>query len=62
VPIVLKSVALNLLESSGPVQSCNGIALPLLLLLLELIFIPDVTLKDAIEILNAASSLTVYDI
>ena len=29
VPIVLKSVSLNLLEPSGPVQSCNGIALPL---------------------------------
>ena len=29
VPIVLKSGSLNLLESSGPVQACNGIALPL---------------------------------
>jgi hypothetical protein len=28
VPIVLKSVSLNLLEPSGPVQDCNGIALP----------------------------------
>jgi len=27
-PIVLKSGSLNLLESSGPVQACNGIALP----------------------------------
>jgi len=27
-PIVLKSVSLNLLELSGPVQACNGIALP----------------------------------
>jgi len=26
---VLKSGTLNLLESSGPVQACNGIALPL---------------------------------
>ena len=26
--IVLKSVSLNLLEPSGPVQACNGIALP----------------------------------
>jgi len=25
----LKSVSLNLLETSGPVQACNGIALPL---------------------------------
>jgi hypothetical protein len=27
--IVLKSGSLNLLESSGPVKACNGIALPL---------------------------------
>jgi hypothetical protein len=30
VPIVLKSGSLNLLEPSGPVKACNGIALPLL--------------------------------
>jgi hypothetical protein len=29
VPIVLKSGSLKLLEPSGPVQACNGIALPL---------------------------------
>jgi len=29
VPIVLKSGSLNFLEPSGPVQACNGIALPL---------------------------------
>ena len=28
VPIVLKSGSLNLPEPSGPVQACNGIALP----------------------------------
>jgi len=28
VPIVLKSGSLNLLEPSGPVQACNGIAVP----------------------------------
>jgi hypothetical protein len=28
VPIVLKSGSLNLLEPYGPVQACNGIALP----------------------------------
>jgi len=28
VPNVLKSGNLNLLEPSGPVQACNGIALP----------------------------------
>jgi hypothetical protein len=27
-PTVLKSGSLNLLEPSGPVQDCNGIALP----------------------------------
>ena len=27
-PIVLKSGSLNLLEPSGPVQACDGIALP----------------------------------
>ena len=32
VPIVLKSGSLKLLEPSGPVQACNGIALPLLLI------------------------------
>jgi len=31
-PIVLKSGRLNLLELSGPVQACNGIALPVPLL------------------------------
>ena len=31
VPIVLKSGSLNLLEPSGPVQACNGIALSFLL-------------------------------
>jgi hypothetical protein len=30
VPIVLKSGSLSLLEPSGPVQACNGIALPFL--------------------------------
>jgi hypothetical protein len=29
VPIVLKSGSLNLLESSGPLKACNGIALPI---------------------------------
>jgi hypothetical protein len=28
VPIVLKSGSLNLLEPSGPVQACSGIAIP----------------------------------
>jgi hypothetical protein len=28
VPIVLKSGRLNLLEPSGPVEACNGIAVP----------------------------------
>jgi hypothetical protein len=34
VPIVLKSGSLNLLEPSGPVKACNGIALPLPYLLM----------------------------
>jgi hypothetical protein len=29
VPIVLKSGSFNLLEPSGPVEACNGIALPI---------------------------------
>jgi hypothetical protein len=33
VPIVLKCGSLNLLEPSGPLQACNGIALPLRFLL-----------------------------
>jgi len=35
VPIVLKSGSLNLLEPSGPVQACNGIALALLFCMLQ---------------------------
>jgi hypothetical protein len=31
VPIVFKSGILNLLEPSGPVMACNGIALPLII-------------------------------
>jgi hypothetical protein len=30
VRIILKSGSLNLLEPSGPVQACNGIALPII--------------------------------
>ena len=33
VPIVLKSGFLNLLETSGPLQACNGITLPLHIML-----------------------------
>jgi len=36
-PIVLKSGILNLLEPSGPVQACNGIALPFLLCIIKYI-------------------------
>jgi hypothetical protein len=32
VPIVLKFGSLNLLEPSGPVKACNGIALPFYLI------------------------------
>jgi len=37
VAIVMKSGNLNLLEPSGPVQACNGIALPLPVLLSDLL-------------------------
>ena len=43
-PIVLKSGSLNLLEPSGPVQPCNGIALPLPLSLLKCTSIKILTL------------------
>jgi hypothetical protein len=46
--IVLKSVNLNLLEPSGPVQAFNGIALPLL------IFIPkSMMVKGELQELHA---------
>jgi len=35
VPIVLKSESLNLLEPSGPVQACNGIAFTFFFLLAQ---------------------------
>jgi len=35
----MKSGNLNLLETSGPLQACNGTALPLLLLLLLLLLL-----------------------
>jgi hypothetical protein len=38
VPIVLKSGNLNLLEPLGPVQACNGIALPLPLLFIYAVY------------------------
>jgi len=37
VPKVLKSGGLNLLEPSGPVQACNGIALPVYIILYYII-------------------------
>jgi len=37
VPTVLKSGSPNLLEPSGPVQACNGIALPFYILLNSII-------------------------
>ena len=46
VPIVLKSGSLNLLEHSGPVQACNGIALPLAILFLRKAFCFVIKLKD----------------
>jgi hypothetical protein len=46
VPIVLKSGSLNLLESSGPVQACNGIALTLLIRPSELSCFCTLTVPD----------------
>jgi hypothetical protein len=48
VPIVLKSGSLNLLEPSGPVKACNGIALPLpftfLIIISQTIFVAEMWL------------------
>jgi len=38
-PVILKSGSLSLLETPGPVQACNGIALPLLKVILLYIYI-----------------------
>jgi hypothetical protein len=46
VPIVLKSGSLNLLEHSGAVQTCNGIALTLLYLLLFVL----INIQDEIHV------------
>jgi hypothetical protein len=46
VPIVLKSRNLNVLEPSGPVQACNGIALPLPLHTISLICNNSVTTQS----------------
>jgi hypothetical protein len=35
VPIVLKSESLSLLEPSGPVQACNGIASPSIIIIIN---------------------------
>jgi hypothetical protein len=45
---VLKSGSLNLLEPSGPVQACNGIALPLPLHE----HVADLEIHDKLEIEN----------
>ena len=45
-PIVFKSGSLNLLEPSGPVQACNGIALPLPLPLVFLLWLIPKTVYD----------------
>jgi hypothetical protein len=59
VPIILKSGSLNLLEHSGPVQACNGIALPftyifnlvLNSLYVRAVFLNDVTYKCFVRLL-----------
>jgi hypothetical protein len=54
VTIVLKSGSLVLLEPSGPVQACNGIALPFALVI--------VCHVAAYPILNASSDESVYQV
>ena len=43
VPIVLKSGSLNLLGPSGPVQACNGKALPFYVLFMIQVFLQETT-------------------
>jgi hypothetical protein len=52
VPTVLKSGSLNLLEPSGPVQACNGIALPLT-------FMTDGWIDEQMEIPSRAFTLSI---
>jgi hypothetical protein len=52
VPIVFKSGSLILLEISGPVQACNGIALPLPFY--------DVVDIAVMVLLSAVNSIKVY--
>jgi len=51
VPTVLKSGSLNLLEPSGPVQACNGIALPFLS-----VFTVSYTILGLISVFNPYSA------
>jgi hypothetical protein len=46
VPIVLKSGSLKLLESSGPVKACNGIALPYLTIIIIIIIMIHMMMQD----------------
>jgi len=52
--IVLKSGSLNLLEPSGPVQTCNGIALPFCLLCIRNIA------WGAVALVHRADNLTTF--
>jgi len=52
VPIVLKSGSLNLLEPSGPLQACNGIALPLFYMVWRFLFVGGGFLCVAVSMLN----------
>jgi hypothetical protein len=49
VPIVLESGSLNLLEASGPVQACKGIALPF--------FLPNERRNMKVPVLNQKSAI-----
>ena len=49
-PVVLKSGSFNLLEPSGPVQACNGIALPFILDILKLSLISYEELQCSVDV------------
>jgi hypothetical protein len=60
VPTVLKSESLNLPEPSGPVQACNGIALPLPLILTQLRLNVYVVRRTSGKILGIAKVIMVF--
>ena len=57
-PIVLKSGGLNLLEPSGPVQACNGTALPFTVLAINGFIGKDDENTEGVVIRNLAFTTT----